>query len=122
MAKSTETLNRIMKILNMSEMIAQETLENGTVVEADEFVAGAEIFIVTEDGENVALPVGDYTMADGKILKVAEEGIIASIDEAEPAEAPAEEAPAEAQLEEEEKENSSRGSKLCDQRRVGSSS
>ena len=106
MAKSTETLNRIMKILNMSEMIklAQETLENGTVVEADEFVAGAEIFIVTEDGENVALPVGDYTMADGKILKVAEEGIIASIDEAEPAEAPAEEAPAEAQLEEEEKE------------------
>lgn len=106
MAKSTETLNRIMKILNMSEMIklAQETLENGTVVEADEFVAGAEIFIVTEDGENVALPVGDYTMADGKMLKVAEEGIIASIEDAEPAEAPAEEAPAEAELEEEEKE------------------
>jgi len=61
--------------------LAQATLENGTVIEADSFEAGKEVFIVTEE-EKVALPVGDYTLEDGKILKVEEEGIIASIEDA----------------------------------------
>ena len=102
MAKSTETLNRIMKILNMSEMIklAQETLENGTVIEADEFVAGADVFIVTEDGENVALPVGEYVMADGRVLVVSSEGVIGEIKEAS---APEAEAPAPVEANEDEK-------------------
>ena len=102
MAKSTETLNRIMKILNMSEMIklAQETLENGTVIEADEFVAGADVFIVTEDGENVALPVGEYIMADGRVLVVSSEGVIGEIKEAS---APEAEAPAPVEANEDEK-------------------
>ena len=102
MAKSQETLKRIMTLLNMEVALAQETLENGTVIEADEFVAGAEVFIVTDDGEKVALPVGEYAMADGKILQVTEEGIISGIADAE---APAEEAPAEVEAsEEDEKE------------------
>ena len=102
MAKSTETLNRIMKILNMSEMIklAQETLENGTVIEADEFIAGADVFIVTEDGENVALPVGEYVMADGRVLVVSSEGVIGEIKEAS---APEAEAPAPVEANEDEK-------------------
>jgi hypothetical protein len=62
--------------------LAQAKLENGTVLEAEAFEAGNEIFIVTED-EKVAVPVGDYTMEDGKILVVAEEGIIGEIKEAE---------------------------------------
>ena len=62
--------------------LAQAKLENGTVLEAEAFEAGNGIFIVTED-EKVAVPVGDYTMEDGKILVVAEEGIIAEIKEAE---------------------------------------
>lgn len=102
MANSTDTLKRIMDILNLKEEIklAQETLENGTVIEADEFVAGAEVFIVTEDDERVALPVGEYAMADGKILQVTEEGIISGIADAEAQPEP--EAPAEeAELEEE---------------------
>lgn len=61
--------------------LAQAKLENGTVLEAEAFEAGKEIFIVTED-EKVAVPVGDYTMEDGKILVVAEEGIIGEIKEA----------------------------------------
>jgi len=63
-------------------------LENGTVIESEDFAAGSEVFIVTED-EKVALPVGEYTLEDGEILKVEEEGIIASIGAAE--EAPEEE-------------------------------
>lgn len=58
--------------------LATAKLDNGTVLEAEAFEAGNEIFIVTED-DKVALPVGDYTMEDGKMLVVAEEGIIAEI-------------------------------------------
>lgn len=68
--------------------LAQATLENGTVIESEDFAAGSEVFIVTED-EKVALPVGEYTLEDGEMLKVEEEGIIASIGAAE--EAPEEE-------------------------------
>ena len=77
--------------------MAQATLENGTVIEAESMAEGQEVFIVTED-EKVALPVGEYTLEDGTMLKVEEEGIIASIGEAE---AETEE-PAEEELAEEE--------------------
>ena len=89
--KATEILNKAKELLSIQEeevKLAQATLENGTVIEADEMAAGKEVFIVTED-EKVALPVGDYTLEDGQVLIVEEEGIIASIGAAE--EAPAEE-------------------------------
>jgi len=62
--------------------LAQAKLENGTVLEAEAFEAGNEIFIVTED-EKVPVPVGEYQMEDGMILVVSEEGMIAEIKEAE---------------------------------------
>ena len=37
-----------------------------------------EVFIVTEE-DKIALPVGEYALEDGRILKVEEEGIIADI-------------------------------------------
>jgi phosphoglycolate phosphatase-like HAD superfamily hydrolase len=81
--------------------LAQATLENGTVIESEDFAVGSEVFIVTDD-EKVALPVGDYTLEDGEQLKVEEEGVIASIGAAEePTEEPAEEEASE-ELEEEE--------------------
>ena len=72
--------------------LAQATLENGTVIESESFEAGSEVFIVSEE-DRVALPVGDYTLEDGEILIVEEEGIIASIGAIE------EEAPAEEEVE-----------------------
>ena len=78
--------------------LAQATLENGTVIESEDFAIGSEVFIVTDD-EKVALPVGEYTLEDGEQLKVEEEGIIAAIGK--PEEAPAEE---EVEAAEEEKE------------------
>lgn len=62
--------------------LAQAKLENGTVLEAEAFESGKEIFILTDD-EKVAVPVGEYTMEDGQILVVSEEGIIGEIKEAE---------------------------------------
>jgi len=103
--KATEMLNKIKTYLgedttdiveNIQEKVELATakLDNGTVLEAEAFEAGNEIFIVTED-DKVALPVGDYTMEDGKMLVVAEEGISAEIKDLE-------EAPAEVEAEEEE--------------------
>lgn len=58
--------------------LAQMILENGTVLEAEEFVAGQEVFIITEE-DRIALPVGEYELEDGQILVVEEEGLIADI-------------------------------------------
>lgn len=79
---------------------AQMILENGTVLEAEEFAPDQEVFIVTEE-DKIALPVGEYELEDGRILKVEEEGIIADIMAQESEKAPAEEVEA---AEEEEKE------------------
>lgn len=82
--KSNKVIEQIKNVLNLNEEVKleQAKLDNGTVIEADAFESGVEVFIVTED-EKVALPVGDYTMEDGKILVVAEEGVISEIKEAE---------------------------------------
>ena len=58
--------------------LAQMTLENGTVLEAEEFVAGQEVFIITEE-DKIALPVGEYELEDGRVLVVEDEGIIADV-------------------------------------------
>jgi len=100
--KSTEILNKIKTFLGEEQIeqveetqleeateesqekveLAQAKLDNGTVLEAEAFEAGNEIFIVTED-ERVAVPVGEYQMEDGQILVVSEEGIIGEIKAAE---------------------------------------
>ena len=66
----------------MEVKLAQMALENGTIIEAEVFEAGASVFIVNEE-DRIALPVGEYKLEDGMILIVAEEGIIAEIKEME---------------------------------------
>jgi hypothetical protein len=107
-------ISKIKDVLNLSEEVKleQQALENGTVLEAEAFEAGNEVFIVTED-EKVAVPVGEYELEDGKILVVAEEGLIAEIKEAGEEETPEEEVEAKEDvvLEEEEKEEMSYATK-----------
>jgi len=92
--KSTDAISAIRTLLGMEVKLATMKLENGTVLEAESFEKDYEVFIVTED-QKVALPVGEYTMEDGKMLIVTEEGIISEIKEVE--EAPEE--PAEQEVE-----------------------
>ena len=103
--KSKETLSQIMELLNLQDEIKLESmkLDNGTVIEAEAFEANQEVFIVTED-EKIALPVGEYTLEDGRMLVVAEEGVIAEVRDAseEAEEAPAEEVVEEVEQAEEE--------------------
>ena len=58
------------------------TADGQAALEAEIFEAGQPVFIVNEE-ERIPLPVGEYAMADDMILKVAEEGIIASYEKKE---------------------------------------
>lgn len=90
-------LTEIKTLLGLVKL-EQMKLENGTVIEAESFDAGNDVFIVSEE-DKVAIPVGEYTLENGQVLVIQEEGVIGEIKEAE--EAPAD-APAEAPAEEEE--------------------
>ncbi len=71
-------LNEIKTLLNIEVKLMEMKLENGTIVSAEAFEKGNEIFIVTDD-EKVAMPVGEYILEDGKLLVVEEEGMIADM-------------------------------------------
>jgi hypothetical protein len=97
--KSNEMLNQVKILLGMEVKLEQMKLENGTVLEADKFEAGNEIFIVTED-ERVALPIGEYELENGMVVVIEEEGLIKEVKSSESEEAPE----VEVEAEEDEKE------------------
>lgn len=78
--KSNNVIEKIKDVLNLTEEVKLEQmkLENGTILEADAFESGKEVFIVTED-EKVAMPIGEYELEDSRILKVEEEGLISEL-------------------------------------------
>ena len=73
-------LNEIKTLLNIEVKLEEMKLENGTVVSAEAFEKGKEIFIVTDD-EKIAMPVGEYLLEDGRLVVVEEEGLIADVRE-----------------------------------------
>lgn len=79
--KAKETLEKVRTLLGIQVKFAQEKLDNGTILESESFEQGQEIFVVNED-ERIPLPQGEYQMEDGKILVIAEDGIIGDIKEA----------------------------------------
>ena len=80
--KALDIINKVKDLVGVELQeevkLAQATLENGTVIEAENFSEGNEVFIVTED-EKVPMPVGEYTLEDGEILMIKEEGVIDSV-------------------------------------------
>jgi hypothetical protein len=90
-------LQEVFKKIEMALTPAQETpevqeevkvematmkLAGGVVVEAESFEAGENVFLLGEDDEKVAAPVGEHELEDGRILVIVEEGVIAEIREA----------------------------------------
>lgn len=71
-------INKIRTLLDIQVTLEQRKLDNGTVLEAESFSKGNEVFIKTED-EKVAMPIGEYTLEDGQVLLVKEEGVIAEL-------------------------------------------
>jgi len=97
---TNQTLNKVRILLGIEVKLEQMKLDNGAILEAEAFEAGAEIFVVADE-ERVAVPVGEYE-ADGKIIVIEEEGIIAEIKEAGAEEEAPEEEVVEEEVEEEE--------------------
>ena len=80
--KNTDILSRINALLSRKVELAQMTLDNGTVVEAESFEVGADIFAI--DGENkTPLEVGEYILEDGTKLYITEIGKIGELASAE---------------------------------------
>ena len=106
-------LNEVFKKIEMALTPSEEVqkvematmqLANGVTIEAESFEAGQNVFLVGEDEEKVAAPVGEHELEDGRVLVIEEEGVIAEIKEA--VEAPAEEEVEVEQAAEEEEEMS----------------
>ena len=97
---TNQTLNKVRILLGIEVKLEQMKLDNGAILEAEAFEAGEEIFVVADE-ERVAVPVGEYE-ADGKIIVIEEEGIIAEIKEAGAEEEAPEEEVVEEEVEEEE--------------------
>ena len=99
-------LNKVRTLLGMEVKLETMKLSDGvSMLEAESFEAGQPVFILTEDEQRIALPVGEYELEDGRILVVVEEGVIAEVkevaEEQEMPEAPEMEVPTEAKAEEE---------------------
>ena len=70
-------------------------LVDGTTVEIDD----NQIFVVTEEGENLPAPVGEHELESGEIVVVQEEGVIAEIKSKEDMEKPEKEMDLSAEVE-----------------------
>jgi hypothetical protein len=105
-------INQIKTLLGMEVKLEQMKLMDGvTVLEADMFEAGNEIFVVTEDEQKIPVPVGEYEMEDGRMLIVVEEGIISEIKEkVEEEEAPEVEEPIEEEAKKEQEMETAKSS------------
>ena len=81
--KANNILNRILAELSSIREVKfeQMTLENGAVLEAESFEAGNEVFVISGE-DRVAAPIGEHLLADGRILVITEEGLIAEIKDA----------------------------------------
>ena len=73
-------INEIKTLLGMEVKLAQMKLKDGvTIIEADAFEMDNAVFIVNGE-EKIPVPVGEYELEDGNILKVDVEGVIAAIE------------------------------------------
>lgn len=102
-----EQANEVLKKIGLKAVeVKLETMllpDGVTTIEAEVFEVGYPVFVVTEEAQ-IALPVGEYDLEDGRVLVVVEEGVIGEIREAqaqeeEPAAEPTAEPTAEAETE-----------------------
>ena len=94
---STET-EQVETVETVEVAMATMMLKDGvTILEAESFEAGQAVFIVAENGDKVAAPIGEHELEDGRVLVITEEGKIAEIKDAMVEEETPDAAPAEAE-------------------------
>lgn len=85
--KITQRLRIMLKSMLDFKMGEVKTDKAVLVFDGEELKEGMEVYVIGEDGEPVAAEDGDYTVEDGKVIKVAEGKVSEIIDpEAEVAE------------------------------------
>jgi hypothetical protein len=77
--KLTSEVEQVEVVIAMATMMLKDGV---TILEAESFEAGQAVFIVAENGDKVAAPIGDHELEDGRVLVITEEGMIAEIKEA----------------------------------------
>ena len=74
-------------VAKVTEEVKEVSLASATVdgvtIEAEMFEVGQAVFAVTEEGEKMPLPEGDYKTEEGNMFSVDAEGVIVSIGEPE---------------------------------------
>lgn len=74
-----DALNTLKTFLGMEVKLEQMMLVDGvTTIEFDAFEVGQNVNIVNEE-DRIPLPIGEYELQDGQLLKVLEDGIIGEI-------------------------------------------
>jgi hypothetical protein len=74
-----DALNTLKTFLGMEVKLEQMMLVDGvTTIEFDILEAGQTVTIVNEE-DRIPLPIGEYELQDGQLLKVLEDGIIGEI-------------------------------------------
>ena len=77
--------NFLVELTGIETALEDQMLVDGiTTIQANKFEAGEQVFVVVEDMEPAPLQIGEYELADGKVLVVVEDGVIAEIKEATP--------------------------------------
>lgn len=89
-----KTLNQVKALLSIKVNLEESKLDNGAMVYAESWEVGFPVFVMSDDGTQIPLPEGSYSLEDGTELVVDAEGVITSFGSA-----PAEE---EMQVEQEE--------------------
>ena len=84
----SEKINDLFKKYNLNlkaeeVKFAEATLEDGTVIytDAEAWEAGVNVYILNEEGEKIPVPVGEYTLEDGRKVIIVEDGILDSLAE-----------------------------------------
>jgi hypothetical protein len=73
-----QTLNKIKALLHIEVKLMENKLDSGAMVMAEAWEVGYPVFVVSDDGTQIPLPEGSYTLEDGNEFSVDAEGVITS--------------------------------------------
>jgi hypothetical protein len=72
-------LNQIKVVLGLQVKLASDKLVDGTVIEAENFEPGFDLFVMNEDGTKSPAPAGTHETETGLVVEVDQEGKIVSV-------------------------------------------
>ena len=81
---SKSKLGKIKALLGMEvALMAEANLKDGTLIgtDADEWTVGVLAYVVTEEGDKMPLPTGEFELEDGRVM-VIEDGQVTEIRDA----------------------------------------